>query len=102
MLTSFIDECASFVQELGVIFSRGNFDVLRAKLADLLANPAKVAKYKAEAPDYICHLHNWDTVAQRTLAVYRGAVPQEEPHRDLLPAALVAELAKRESLVRGK
>jgi len=36
------------------------------------------------------------------LAVYRGAVPQEEPHRDLLPAALVAELAKRKSLVRGK
>ena len=73
-----------------------------SKLADLLANPAKVAKYKAEAPDYICHLHNWDTVTQRTLAVYRGAVPQEEPHRDLLPAALAAELAKREALVRGK
>lgn len=102
VLTSDIDECASVVQEHGVTFRRGNIDDLRAKLADLLANPAKVAKYKAEAPDYICHLHNWDTVTQRTLAVYRGAVPQEEPHRDLLPAALAAELAKREQLVRGE
>ena len=34
-------------------FRRGDIDDLRAKLADLLANPAKVAKYKAEAPDYI-------------------------------------------------
>lgn len=102
VLTSDIDECASVVQEHGVTFRRGDIDDLRAKLADLLANPAKVAKYKAEAPDYICHLHNWDTVTQRTLAVYRGAVPQEEPHRDLLPAALAAELAKRERLVRGE
>lgn len=102
VLTSDIDECASVVQEHGVTFRRGDIDDLRAKLADLLANPAKVAKYKAEAPDYICHSHNWDTVTQRTLAVYRGAVPQEEPHRDLLPAALAAELAKRESLVHGK
>lgn len=102
VLTSDIDECASVVQEHGVTFRRGDIDDLRAKLADLLANPAKVAKYKAEAPDYICHSHNWDTVTQRTLAVYRGAVPQEEPHRDLLPAALAAELAKRESLVRGE
>lgn len=102
VLTSDIDECASVVQEHGVTFRRGDIDDLRAKLADLLANPAKVAKYKAEAPDYICHLHSWDTVTQRRLAVYRGAVPQEEPHRDLLPAALVAELAKRKSLVRGK
>lgn len=102
VLTSDIDECASVVQEHGVTFRRGDIDDLRAKLADLLANPAKVAKYKAEAPDYIFHLHNWDTVTQRTLAVYRGAVPQEEPHRDLLPAALAAELAKREQLVRGE
>lgn len=102
VLPSDIDECASVVQEHGVTFRRGDIDDLRAKLADLLANPAKVAKYKAEAPDYICHSHNWDTVTQRTLAVYRGAVPQEEPHRDLLPAALAAELAKREQLVHGK
>lgn len=58
VLTSDIDECASVVQEHGVTFRRGDIDDLRAKLADLLANPAKVAKYKAEAPDYICHLHS--------------------------------------------
>ena len=102
VLTSDIDECASVVQEHGVTFRHGDIADLRVKLANLLSNPAKVAKYKAEAPDYISRSHNWDTVAQRTLAVYRGAVPQEEPHRDLLPAALAAEMAKRKHLVRGE
>ena len=91
VLTSDIDECASVVQQHGVIFRHGDVNDLRDKLAALLANPAQVAKYKAEAPDYIARCHNWDTVAQRTMAIYRGAIPQEQSAARgvLMPKALL-------------
>lgn len=98
VLTSDIDECASVVQDHGMTFHHGDVDDLQAKLAALLADPARVEKYKAEAPDYIARCHNWDTVAQRTMAIYRGAIPQEQAaRRSLLPNGLL-ELLSRDNL----
>jgi glycosyltransferase involved in cell wall biosynthesis len=69
-LTSDIDECAEVLEDKGVTFKKGNVMDLRGKLEWLCENEAEVAKYKAEAAEFICGKYNWDEVVRQTLCVY--------------------------------
>jgi glycosyltransferase involved in cell wall biosynthesis len=69
-LTSDIDECAEVLEDKGVTFKKGNVKDLQEKLKWLCENEAEVAKYKAEAAEFICGKYNWDEVVEKTLLVY--------------------------------
>jgi glycosyltransferase involved in cell wall biosynthesis len=71
-LTSDIDECAEVLEDKGVTFKKGNVTDLREKLEWICSNEAEVAKYKAEAAEFICGKYNWDEVVDKTLVVYYG------------------------------
>ena len=45
---------------------------LAEKMQMLCRDEALVAKYKAEAADYICQRYSWDAVVTETLALYYG------------------------------
>ena len=47
---------------------------MRDKLKELLANPDKVAAYKAQSSDFICNKYNWDSMVEQTEALYRSAI----------------------------
>ncbi|KAA8822420.1 glycosyltransferase [Bifidobacterium reuteri] len=69
-LTSDIPECAEVVGDHAVTFHKGDVDDLRATLAALINDPARVAALKAGAADYITDKYSWDDVVDRTLALY--------------------------------
>ncbi|KAB8288227.1 glycosyltransferase family 4 protein [Bifidobacterium avesanii] len=71
-LTSDIPECAEVVGDHAVTFRKGDLDDLKAKLSGLLADPSRVAEFKAGAADYITAKYSWDDVVKRTLELYRG------------------------------
>lgn len=69
-LVSDIAECSEVVEDKAVLFKNGNIADLKDKLQMLSDSPAVVARYKAEAADFICEKYNWDKVVEETLAVY--------------------------------
>ncbi len=69
-LVSDIAECSEVVEDKAVLFKKGNIADLKDKLQMLSDSPAVVARYKAEAADFICEKYNWDKVVEETLAVY--------------------------------
>lgn len=71
-LTSDIEECTEVTCEYGVSFEKGNVEDLTRKLQLLCGDESLVAKYKAEAADYICQRYSWDTVVEQTMVLYRG------------------------------
>ena len=71
-LTSDIEECTEVTDRHGVSFEKGNVEDLTRKLQLLCEDESLVAKYKAEAADYICQRYSWDAVVEQTLALYRG------------------------------
>ena len=71
-LTSDIEECTEVTNGHGASFCRGNVEDLAEKLQMLCQDDALVAKYKAEAADYICQRYSWDAVVAETLALYYG------------------------------
>ena len=70
-LVSDIPECTEVVGDKAVCFSHGQVDELRVVMQSLLDDESKVARYKAEASDYICSKYNWDHVVDETLRLYR-------------------------------
>lgn len=76
-LTSDIEECTEVTRRQGVTFRKGDVTDLADKLQELCQKPELVAKYKAEAADYICQKYSWDTVVEETLALYRGETEHE-------------------------
>ena len=70
-LVSDIPECATVVEDHGIVFPKGDTDTLRESLQLLCDQPETVAQYKATARDYICSKYNWDTVTEQTLELYR-------------------------------
>ena len=70
-ITSDIAECATVTEDYGVTFSKGNVAALLETLQKLCDAPAVVAAYQAKAADFICEKYNWDTVAEKTLELYR-------------------------------
>lgn len=70
-LVSDIDECASVVEDKGVVFEKSNTEDLREKLEWLISHEEEVEKYKAEAAEFICSKYNWDDVVEKTMRLYR-------------------------------
>ena len=71
-LVSDIPECAGVVGDRAATFAHGDVSALRTALQALLDDPAAVRRYRDGAADYICGKYDWDSVVEKTLAVYRG------------------------------
>ena len=70
-LVSDVDECASVVEDKGVVFEKSNTEDLREKLEWLISHEEVVEKYKVEAAEFVFHKYNWDDVAEKTMELYR-------------------------------
>lgn len=73
-VTSDIPECADVLAGNGVTFEKGSADSLRSALRDLLADGDRGRVLGAAAKAYVEKAYNWDSVVERTLAVYGGDV----------------------------
>ena len=73
-MTSDIPECADVLAGNGVTFEKGNADSLRAALQGLLAGGDRAGALGAAAKTHVEKTYNWDSVVERTLAVYGGDV----------------------------
>jgi glycosyltransferase involved in cell wall biosynthesis len=71
-LVSDIPENTEVTGDYAVQFPKGNVDVLRQKLQDLLDNPKTVDSYKSKSADYITSRYSWDLAVQQMLRIYRG------------------------------
>ena len=71
-LISDIPECTEVCGDNAVSFKKGNFIDLREKLQMLLYNNELVDKYKKNSADYVCSRYNWNDIADKTLALYKG------------------------------
>lgn len=73
-VTSDIPECADVLAGNGVTFEKGNADSLRAALQGLLADGDRGRVLGGAAKAHVEKTYNWDSVLERTLAVYGGDV----------------------------
>lgn len=73
-VTSDIPECADVLAGNGVTFEKGSAGSLQSALQDLLADSDRAAALGATAKAHVEKTYNWDSVVERTLAVYRGDV----------------------------
>lgn len=71
-LVSDIDECASVIEDKGIIFKKSNINDLKEKLQMACNNEEIVKNYKKEVSEFICKKYNWDDVTYRTLKLYKG------------------------------
>lgn len=71
-VTSDIPECADVLAGNGVTFEKGGADSLRAALRDLLADAGRADALGTAAKAHVEKTYNWDSVIERTLAVYGG------------------------------
>ena len=71
-VTSDIPECADVLAGNGVTFGKGGADSLRAALRDLLADAGRADALGTAAKAHVEKTYNWDSVVERTLAVYGG------------------------------
>lgn len=69
-LVSDIDECASVIENKGIVFKKSDVEDLKEKLQMVCNNEKMVKKYKKEASEFICKKYNWDDVVERTLELY--------------------------------
>lgn len=69
-LVSDIDECASVIENKGIVFKKSDVEDLKEKLQMVCDNEEIVKKYKKEASEFICKKYNWDDVVERTLELY--------------------------------
>jgi glycosyltransferase involved in cell wall biosynthesis len=73
-VTSDIPECSDVLAGTGTTFSRGDASALRDALASLLTNPAHAKNLGAAAKARMESEFDWDSVVERTLAEYGGAL----------------------------
>lgn len=71
-VTSDIPECADVLAGNGVTFEKGSADSLRSALRDLLADAGRAGALGTAAKAHVEKTYNWDSVVERTLAVYGG------------------------------
>ena len=71
-VTSDISECADVLAGNGVTFEKGSADSLRAALQGLIADDDRGRVLGAAAKAHVEKTYNWDSVVERTLAVYGG------------------------------
>lgn len=72
-LTSNIDECASVIEHMGIVFKKSNVQDLKEKLQYACDHTDEVCFFKSQAADYICNKYNWDDVVEKTMRLYEGA-----------------------------
>ncbi len=70
-IVSDIPECVEVVERHAVVFSRGDVDDLREKLADLIKYPEVVDDYKRDASPFICKKFSWDKIVCETEKLYK-------------------------------
>lgn len=73
-ITSDIPECADVLSGNGLTFEKGNADSLAGAMDSVLSNYELAVLYGTGAHDYVASNFNWDSVVERTLAVYGGAL----------------------------
>ncbi len=73
-VTSDIPECADVLAGNGVTFEKGSAHSLQAALQGLLTDAGRAGALGAAAKAHVEKTYNWDSVVERTLAVYRGDV----------------------------
>ena len=71
-VTSDIPECADVLAGNGVTFEKGSADSLRSTMRGLLADGNRGRVLGAAAKAHVEQTYNWDSVVERTLAVYGG------------------------------
>ena len=71
-VTSDIPECADVLAGTGVTFQKGSADALRGALESILADSTKRDNHGASAKARVASTYTWDSVVERTLAVYGG------------------------------
>lgn len=69
-LVSDIDECASVIEDKGIVFKKSDINDLKEKLQNCCDNIKIVEKYKIKASDFICKKYNWDDIVKKTLKLY--------------------------------
>ena len=69
-LVSDIPECATVVEDHGVVIEKSNVAQLREKLQMLCDQPDTVCRYQQNAADFILKKYSWDAVTEQTLALY--------------------------------
>lgn len=67
-----IPECTEVVENMAVIFKKGDVNDLRDKLQILCEHPEIVEKYKKSAHDFVISKYGWNDVVERTLELYRS------------------------------
>lgn len=70
-LTSDIAECSEILGAFGYQFRSGDAENLRTHLQTLCDHPEQVEKCRSRMQEYIAAHPDWDTVAKRTLSLYR-------------------------------
>ena len=70
-LVSDIEECASVVEDKGIVFKKSDIADLKNKLQMICDDRDLVDNYKAGAADFICGKYNWDDVTAETLKLYQ-------------------------------
>ena len=71
-VTSDIPECADVLAGNGVTFEKGSADSLRVTLKHLLTDTGRADALGTAAKAHVEKTYNWDSVVERTLAVYGG------------------------------
>lgn len=69
-VTSDISECSDVLAGNGVTFEKGNASALQSELRELLANNSLASQLGARARGHVEQTYTWDSVVERTLAVY--------------------------------
>lgn len=72
-LTSDIPECATVIEDKGIIFKKSDIKDLENKLQELCNNPKEVRQYQKNAQKYILQKYNWDDVVGKTIKLYLKA-----------------------------
>ena len=71
-LVSDIEECASVIENKGIVFKKSDVEDLKEKLQMVCNNEEMVKKYKKESSEFICKKYNWDDVVEKTLELCKG------------------------------
>ena len=70
-VTSDIPECADVLADTGITFTKGNVSSLGDALAELLLDEDRAMKLGSAAKERVSTDYGWDTVVERTLALYK-------------------------------
>ncbi len=71
-LLSDIPENVEPAGDHALYFPKGDVGGLNQKLDYLLRNPDEVARYRADAADYVCERYDWDKIVKQMLDMYSG------------------------------